>query len=417
MEKMNTPNNVISINKENLIPSKQYDKQAININNITIEKIDQLSEKSNILIIKCLSQFFIFNLIVSIIYLFPAIFAKDMQISEKNVCFYNIIIFSLMVLIFDNDKIVLLKDQTNKKLLINVMNHLYFTKMTYNLELDNTHFYVIKDFSQIGTSQLFIINDYNIVDIDLDESNIKQKPAKFLYYFNFVILGKYKNDQFKKNLNDFVGSSIDYKNLISLYINTDLKNKERNKDHVQVSKYIRFSEHFSSYYIKSFSNLGLFEYFYGILGALFVEVAICFSQMEISSYLEEENRIKITLISMVINIFISIIMYILYKFFKLKRKSIFRIDYIYSKDFDRIFIGLVNYTETKYENTFEYQMNNINRFIFEKKEENDVTNFHLKVIFKNDEIQEICYLRNQREDELEGLINFLNERLIINNDN
>ena len=120
---------------------------------------------------------------------------------------------------------------------------------------------------------------------------------------------------------------------------------------------------------------------------------------------------------MVINIFISIIMYILYKFFKLKRKSIFRIDYLYSKDFDRIFIGLVNYTETKYENTFEYQMNNINRFIFEKKEENDVTNFHLKLNFKNDEIQEICYLRNQREDELEGLINFLNERLIINNDN
>ena len=354
---------------------------------------------------------------ISILLLFVAIPTKNMEISEKTVLIYLIIISSLMLLIFDNDKIVLLKDLTNKKLLINAMNHLCFTKMTYNLELENTHFFVTKDFSHLGRSKLFIINDYNIVDIDLDKSNIKQKPAKFLYYFIFVILGKYKNEQFKKNLNDFVGSSIDYKNLISLDINTDLKNEGRNKNHEQVSKYIRFSEHFSSYYIKSFSNFSSFEIYFGILGIFFVESIICISQKEISSCLEEENKIKITLISMAINIFISIIIFMLYKFFKLKRKIIFRIDCIYSKNFDRIFIGLVNYTETKYENNFEYQINNINRFICEKEKKNDATNFHLKVIFKNDEIQQIYSFGNEREDVLERLINFLNGRLIINTDN
>jgi len=153
------------------------------------------------------------------------------------------------------------------------------------------------------------------------------------------------------------------------------------------------------------------------LGIFFVESIICISQKEISSCLEEENKIKITLISMAINIFISIIIFMLYKFFKLKRKIIFRIDCIYSKNFDRIFIGLVNYTETKYENNFEYQINNINRFICEKEKKNDATNFHLKVIFKNDEIQQIYSFGNEREDVLERLINFLNGRLIINTDN
>ena len=34
-----------------------------------------------------------------------------------------------------------------------------------------------------------------------------------------------------------------------------------------------------------------------------------------------------------------------------------RIDFIFSKDFERIFIGIVNYNEESYTHTFEYQMN------------------------------------------------------------
>ena len=55
------------------------------------------------------------------------------------------------------------------------------------------------------------------------------------------------------------------------------------------------------------------------------------------------------------------------------------IDIIYSKNFDRMFIGLVKYTKTSYVNIFEFQMNNINRFILENIGHD---NYNLKVILK-----------------------------------
>ena len=55
--------------------------------------------------------------------------------------------------------------------------------------------------------------------------------------------------------------------------------------------------------------------------------------------------------------------YIIYKLSKKFFDNIYRIDCIFSRNFDRIFIGLVKYTKTSYANTFEFQMNNIDRFI------------------------------------------------------
>ena len=106
-------------------------------------------------------------------------------------------------------------------------------------------------------------------------------------------------------------------------------------------------------------------------------------------------------------------MYILYKIFKYCYENIFRIDCIYSKNFDRVFIGLVKYTKTKYVNTFEFQMDNIRRFILERKG----GNFNLKVEFKNNGTQQICTIKNKTQDELEGLAYLLNERLNINSNN
>ena len=95
----------------------------------------------------------------------------------------------------------------------------------------------------------------------------------------------------------------------------------------------------------------------------------------------------------------DLFIYIIYKFLKFKNENILRIDFIYSKDFDRIFIGLVKYTQTKYVNTFEFQKNN--------------TYFNLKVEFKNNGTQQICTLMKQSQDELEGLISFLNGEFIV----
>ena len=56
-------------------------------------------------------------------------------------------------------------------------------------------------------------------------------------------------------------------------------------------------------------------------------------------------------------------------------------------------------------------MNNIERFILEKE---GTEEYNLKVIFKNNESQEICNIKNKRQEDLEGLAYLLNERLIKN---
>ena len=70
----------------------------------------------------------------------------------------------------------------------------------------------------------------------------------------------------------------------------------------------------------------------------------------------------------------------------------------------------MKYTETSYLNTFEFQINNINKFILESLGNN---NCNLKVIFTNNDSQLICNIQKNQQ-ELEGLVYILNERLINN---
>ena len=262
--------------------------------------------------------------------------------------------------------------------------------MKLNFDLENIHFYiqsvVYDDDSDEGhtTYRLFIINNYkNLVGIDLNESNIKQKPAKCFYSFKRPILGGYKDKQFQQVLNDFVDSSRDYKN--SLY--------DR--------KCVKFSEYFFSYYLKEYqesrcdSKFGLY---------CFENILVLISIMLFISCIDSKFYIGILLV-LLGDIIINLIIYFLYKCCKYYNDNILRIDFIKSKDFNRIFIGVVKYTETQYVNTFEFQKDNIDIFIYETE-----GNFNLKVIFKNNDkkSQQICALKNQTQNQLEALIRYLN---------
>ena len=122
--------------------------------------------------------------------------------------------------------------------------------------------------------------------------------------------------------------------------------------------------------------------------------------------------IMIRFIGVIVLLVFNIFFFLLYKC--LNYDNIGRIDCIYSKNFDRIFIGLVKSFSKKYINTFEYQMNNISRFILEKEINSNDTTFNLRVVFKNNETQQICNIKNKAQEDLEGLAYLLNERLIIN---
>ena len=173
---------------------------------------------------------------------------------------------------------------------------------------------------------------------------------------------------------------------------------------------MKFSEHLFIYHLKYPLGLSFADIFFIVITCFFnigtISAAIV--------WLNRENNIIIKLIWLIGFIIGNIIMYILYKIFKYCFDNIFRIDCIYSKNFDRIFIGLIKYNKTKYINTFEFQMDNINKFIVEREGNHS---FNLKVIFKNNETQQICTIKNKTQDELEGLSYLLNERLNINSIN
>ena len=55
-------------------------------------------------------------------------------------------------------------------------------------------------------------------------------------------------------------------------------------------------------------------------------------------------------------------------------------------------------------------MDNIDKFILQNFQDN--TGFYLKVIFKDQQIEDIWPIENKNQNDLEGLIYLLNERLI-----
>ena len=90
--------------------------------------------------------------------------------------------------------------------------------------------------------------------------------------------------------------------------------------------------------------------------------------------------------------------------------GVIRIDFIYSENFDRIFIGIVKKDEKSYAKTFEFKMDIIDKFILQKFK-NFETGFDLKVMFKDKQMQDIWPIENKTQEELEGLVYLLNERL------
>ena len=416
MDLINSPINDITNEKENLvINSEQNEPQNSNIVQFSIEGKNQSSKDNNRFVAKFTCNYIlvcIFSLLLSCPILF-GILVTTIVLYIRIIIILIGVLLELMLLFCFNKKIVFLKDASNEKLIIKVINFLCFAKKIIIFDLENIHFNILQNisYSQDGPIPfygLLIINDFkNLVGIDLDDSNIKQKPAKYLYYFDNYSLLKYQSLELARQLNYFVGSPRNYKNPLCFNINKYLKKKRRY--HYGSSSYMKFSDHFFIYHLLGEFNKsrisGCFPLFVAIMNCIFFIIAM---------FLLAIDNKKIRLILVIFPLVANITFYILYKCLTFTFDNILRIDCIYSKNFDRIFIGLVKYTKTKYVNTFEYQMDNIDRFILENGGNNRNRIFNLKVVFKNNDIQQIFTLRKKTKADLEGLIYLLNERLNIN---
>ena len=251
MELMNTPINNISDQNENLIQSEQNRAQNINVNQYFVEKHDQSSKENNTFIIRFICNnvsVYTFSIIILIGCLMTAILIPELDLYLRIAIVSYGVIFSLILMIFCVNKIKLIKDTSNGKVIVKVINYLCFPKMKLNLDIGNTHFDIMREISQDknGTHEFFtllIINDYkNLVGIDLETSNIKKKPAKFFYSFNDVWRGNYSETQFAQVLNNFIGHSGNYDNPLYFNINKYL-NKDQNIFYFSqiLSKYMKFS--------------------------------------------------------------------------------------------------------------------------------------------------------------------------------
>ena len=197
--------------------------------------------------------------------------------------------------------------------------------------------------------------------INLDITNIKEVPIKFIYIFYISLSGFNSLNQLENKLNNFICT----KNLnnpfsfdINAYMNKRGKRKikyifEGNKICI-IHDCIKFSDYFFTFYFDFIS----------------------------------ENTIYSV-------------------------NGVIRIDCIYSENFDRIFIGIVEKDEKSYAKTFEFNMNNIDKF-FLQNFKNFNSGFDLKVMFKDKQIQDIWPLINKDQYDLEGLDYLLNEKLIYN---
>jgi hypothetical protein len=228
----------------------------------------------------------------------------------------------------------------------------------------------------------------NNKEIDLDLTNIQKIPVKTFYYFR--INNEYENGDLQNQLNKFINISGYYKGFVYK---------------------IKFSDYFYTYYffnplLEKNEVLYIFIVFYHILMFL---IFIFYS----TGFRRRSNFNNITNMFLIIFFSIYFIFLILiiscYNYFRERR---LRIDFIYSNNFERIFIGIVKYNFKSYLKTFMYDIKSIDKCVFQiqKNEYQKDEYYILRIIFNDGKFEDITEFKGNQQD-LEEIILFLNNKL------
>ena len=172
---------------------------------------------------------------------------------------------------------------------------------------------------------------------------------------------------------------------------------------------MKFGEHFFTLYLDS----PLLQKFSDGAGALII---IYIVSLPLIGYFfineakhSEYDSLRI-FIELLILIGVDSFFYILYicSLFCITQES--RIDFIFSKGFDRIFIGILNNGGAIYCRTFEYDLNDVEKFIFQQVEGKE-GNYTLKVLLKDQTNVEIRQIKEMDKEDQEGLEYILNGKI------
>lgn len=311
--------------------------------------------------------------IAILLFLFSIIYLAQKKIDLSIIMLYSFFISYIIYLFIRTllKKLEIDKDISNNTITVRALNCFKYSFKKLVLK-NNIHFYIghIYEDHENNTyfNRLFIIKDFNnCLEIDLDTSNIRQTPIKIFYYFDYISPKNKEIDEYEKELNAFMGASQNY---ICPFI-FDIKEYM----HVEHSVIEKQYEEMLKFQPELYKISQRFKY---------------------SQYMKLCERFFTYYVS---------------EPFSDDKNKILRIDFIYSENFDRIFIGIVQKNEKAYIDTFEFNMNKIDKFVLEKIH-NKNKGYNLEVQFKDKgQKRQICALENDMPDDLKGIVYLLNEKL------
>ena len=349
---------------------------------------------------------------------------------HKIYAIFILLIEFILFLHFLSYKIELTKDFSQRKIIIKKINALSRVREKIAISFESFYFNIRQTEKHYS---LIIINSFKEqADIDLNSSNIRNSPAKSIYCFekiNTVVPNKFTGAlQLNNVIEDFISNpNKNLENPLNFNINaykSKFQSYYSQRDFLDFNKYIKFNDYFFSYFngnpLKN--NSFHFNILYGV--SIFIHFCCAFPLLMVYSSVDDYGGKDFAAVFLIMyGFFYTSIYFIFYLICKLKmcckQKSI-RIDVIYSRDFDKLFIGVIDMNKNSYINRTEFNISEIDKFVLSKNTAEE-SGFHLIPMYKGDNNvnnmgKEIAFIKDVPTN-LEGLVYILNEKLVVNNNN
>lgn len=335
-------------------------------------------------------------------------------------------------LYYGSKRVEIVKNEESKILTVKLINYLGCARKITEFDLSNVYIDVQivdrKEGWQTPTYyRLIIINTYKDgISIDLDSSSIQKIPVKIFESFEHINAHKFNGEvTMKQTLKAFIGNQNEEESPLSFSINKYMNKQEDIFSHfnnfingITFSKYVKMNDHFFSYYSKEPLKNKLCQGCLSRLIYIFHIYLFPLSFMSAFIFKDEKSHLYNERYLYHCMAFFGYILFMGVLYFLClglgiccqKTSQFLRIDMIYSKEFDRLFIGVVKNDESAYINTYLFKLDEVEKFVIQKNNINE-PGFHLKSIYKGSGlIQDICYI-NEIQTELEGLMYILNEKM------
>ena len=379
---------------ENIIPSSEIQNQGLqNFGNANLNtEMEVYADLTNRI---CYTIYpFIIIIIITIIFIVNISDADSTFIIIFSFLYLILLTIIFLILCFNTLKFTFTKDLYSNFLYIQKKNFFCCSLEKYDFQLNDILVDIIGNKNEKSISIVKIHKDF-----DINSFSIAKIPPKTYYILNDIK----DADNLKSKLCEFIGSPPEEENPIMFDMYKYMgkpKPKETKSFHVtfgdyRLSQYMKFNERFFSFYL----NISTFS-----LWAI-VPFAILLNMFSIGGATIGIIN-KIILMPIIFGLIIIILNIVFVCCCINYNKRLRRIDIIFSNDFNKIFIGLINDKENKYLNYFIFDTIKIENFTLDFIQGKD-DKLNLNVIFKDKTVQNFCRIE-QHKICLEGLLYILN---------